>query len=374
MIKRIIFWAHLVCGVATGLVIFWMSITGVILTYERQILAWDANKYQVEYTENQEKIPYQQLLSTAQTQLKAPITEMKVKRSEGAPVEFKAGRKEGVILNPYTGDVFNAASPALVSFFRTVTGLHRWFNLSGDSRETGKIIIGVSNLVFLFLILSGIYLWLPKVWRWGMLRIRILFIKMPTSRARDFNWHHVFSVWSFIPLIFIVATALVFSFSWANKAVFSVFGEELPPRSAFAFSYNQPVDNPEGVSPLAWSKLINNVEGYYPDWQTISMAIPKAGSSVFTVDQGNGGQPHLRDKIVLNNYTGDVLAKQRFSDLSAGIQTRSIIRFLHTGEALGWIGQTIAGLASLAALFLVWTGLALSYRRLIQPLFIAKSS
>ena len=54
---------------------------------------------------------------------------------------------------------------------------------------------------------------------------------------------------------------------------------------------------------------------------------------------------------------------------TAGQRARSWFRFVHTGEQYGVIGQTIAGIASLAACFLVYTGLALAWRRLIRPLF-----
>jgi uncharacterized iron-regulated membrane protein len=52
-----------------------------------------------------------------------------------------------------------------------------------------------------------------------------------------------------------------------------------------------------------------------------------------------------------------------------GQQARTWFRFVHTGEQYGVVGQTIAGLASLAACFLVYTGLALAWRRLILPLW-----
>jgi uncharacterized iron-regulated membrane protein len=58
-----------------------------------------------------------------------------------------------------------------------------------------------------------------------------------------------------------------------------------------------------------------------------------------------------------------------FSSQTAGQKARSWIRFLHTGEALGLVGQTIAGLVSLTSVVMVWTGLALAYRRLLQPLW-----
>ena len=36
LFRRILFWAHLSCGVSFGLIILLMSATGVLLTYEHQ--------------------------------------------------------------------------------------------------------------------------------------------------------------------------------------------------------------------------------------------------------------------------------------------------------------------------------------------------
>ena len=46
-----------------------------------------------------------------------------------------------------------------------------------------------------------------------------------------------------------------------------------------------------------------------------------------------------------------------------GRQTRFWVRHLHAGEALGLVGQTLSALAAGGALFLVYTGFALSGRR-----------
>lgn len=53
-----------------------------------------------------------------------------------------------------------------------------------------------------------------------------------------------------------------------------------------------------------------------------------------------------------------------FRDLSTAMKIRRWTRFLHTGQTLGWAGQLVAGLASLGGVFLVYTGFALSWRRL----------
>ena len=91
--------------------------------------------------------------------------------------------------------------------------------------------------------------------------------------------------------------------------------------------------------------------------------MPAAGAPVvYTIDRGDGGQPQLRGTLTLNAATGD--AKwEGFDAQSAGRRARAWLRFLHTGEAAGLIGQTIAGLVSAGAVVLVYSGFALSWRR-----------
>jgi uncharacterized iron-regulated membrane protein len=62
--------------------------------------------------------------------------------------------------------------------------------------------------------------------------------------------------------------------------------------------------------------------------------------------------------------SGKVVDWVRFEKMSPGRRLRTWIRFTHTGEAGGWLGQTIAALASLGGVVLVWTGISLALRRL----------
>ena len=38
--RTVLFWIHLAIGAAAGIVIFIMSVTGVALTYEKQLIEW----------------------------------------------------------------------------------------------------------------------------------------------------------------------------------------------------------------------------------------------------------------------------------------------------------------------------------------------
>jgi uncharacterized iron-regulated membrane protein len=55
-----------------------------------------------------------------------------------------------------------------------------------------------------------------------------------------------------------------------------------------------------------------------------------------------------------------------YAAATPGRKARVLLRFLHTGEALGLTGQAIAGVASLCGGFLVFTGLALAIRRFVS--------
>ena len=102
-----------------------------------------------------------------------------------------------------------------------------------------------------------------------------------------------------------------------------------------------------------------------PGWSTITMRIPSSERApvVFALDAGDGGQPQRRSTLTLKRPDGAVVSYESFADQSLGRRLRSIARFAHTGEVLGLPGQTIAGLATGGAVFLVWTGIALALRR-----------
>ena len=101
------------------------------------------------------------------------------------------------------------------------------------------------------------------------------------------------------------------------------------------------------------------------EWRTMTVRVPATAAApfVFTIDRGNAGQPHLRTTLNVPRTDVSASTSEGFAAQSPGRQARSILRFLHTGEVLGILGQTIAGIVSLGGVFLVWTGLALTWRR-----------
>lgn len=364
MLRTTIFWMHLASGVVVGLVVLMMAVTGVLLTYERQLLDLTARGHQVAVPAGSPPLSLSRLVEASRQSSVQP-THVVIRADTAAPVEIRAGRTGSQLLDPYTGTPVSRANGQLGAFFDTVTRWHRWFDADGH-RAAARAVTGAANLAFLFLLLSGAYLWLPRIASRATLRSRLWFTGARSASQRDFNRHHVIGAWCLVPLVVIVATATVFSYGWANRLAYHLVGEEPQVRGAPATG-SPTASAVAGALPLELllARAVAGFEAELGAWNAVTVTLPEPDSPQirFQFDQGNGGQPQRRHGLTLDTATGEIASWARFDDQSPGTRLRAWIRFLHTGEALGIAGQTVAGLASLGAAFMVWTGLSLSLRR-----------
>jgi uncharacterized iron-regulated membrane protein len=243
--------------------------------------------------------------------------------------------------------------------------------MEGAGRPTGRLITGASNAGFLFLVLSGTYLWVPRVISSAHVRQVLWFRRGLTGKARDFNWHNAIGIWSAAPLALVVAGAIPISYGWAGNLVYRLAGEAPPARSAQA-----PVEAPrerrtDSDGRSARSAAAHGLDGAVeavvaavPGWRTLTVRLGEAGAPlVVSVDLGYAGQPQYRTTFTVDRASSRVTTREEFAELGPGRQWRSWLRFVHTGEYYGLAGQTVAGLASAGGAVLVYTGGALGLRR-----------
>ncbi len=389
-LRKFLFWCHLVAAVSAGIVIFIMSVTGALLTYERQIIAWaDTRQYSAPPpSPGAPRLSMEAIIAGAyDAEPATAFTTVFVRADPSAPVGLRSGQRM-LYVNPYTAQVMGDGSPAVRRFFRLTNDWHRQLALAGEQRVVGRAITGACNLAFLFIVASGFYLWWPRTWTRRHLSSLTMFNGSARGKARDFNWHNVIGFWSAIPLFVIVLGSLVISYPWATDMVYRIVGEAPPvrqrpatpargaggavPGQNAAAAARQPGGNgpgrggprrpPEGIDAL-WARAEGQVQG----WRSITFPLPTAPDAplVFTIDESAGGQPQKRATLTLNRTTAEVVRWEPFASLSLGRQIRSWLRFAHTGEVYGLVGQTIAGLVSLGGSVLVYTGLMLAFRRLL---------
>lgn len=363
--RNILFWLHLCAGVTAGIVIFIMSVTGVLLTYEKQMILW-FDLRDLPAVQGGARLPVDQLLTEAKAQRGSLPASIAISGDPSVPAQLAYGR-EFAYQDPTTGKILGGSNAGARQFFRRVTDWHRWLATSTENRATGRLITGVCNLAFLFIVVSGAYLWLPRVWTAASVRAIAWFRGGLTGKARDFNWHNVIGIWCCIPLAFIVAGAAVISFPWASNLVYQVTGTSPPAPAPAAAAPTGQRGGPKADPDLngleeRWKQAVNEA---VPGWRLMTMRIPASDRAPvsFVIDHGYGGQPQKRLTLTLDRASGIVKSRESFDDFNRGRQARTWLRFVHTGEYYGIPGQTIAGIASLGGAVLAFTGMALSVRR-----------
>jgi uncharacterized iron-regulated membrane protein len=364
-IRKILFWLHLSAGTLAGAVILLLCITGAALGFEKQILRWaEHNERSVPTKPGTERLPMASLLAPALAQRSAMPATVTWHRSADATVELGFGKQRVVFLNPYTGAPRGEGAVGLRAFFNGVENVHRWLAADGAARPAARAITGAANLILLMLACSGLYLWWPQNWTWSAMKTVVTFRRGLGGRARDFNWHNTIGFWMCLPLIVMVTCSATMSYQWANNLVYRLSGSPMPTPS----SVQRPVERTgEPLELEGLDRTSTAAENKMADWQSITMRLP-AGKSphvTFLIDAGDGGRPDKRAQLTLDRRTAAEVRWEPFSNNSRGRQIRAWMRFAHTGEAGGALGQGLASVASLGGVFLAYTGISMAVRRFL---------
>jgi uncharacterized iron-regulated membrane protein len=279
------------------------------------------------------------------------------------------------------------------------------------ARQFAGTVVGVATIVFLALTLSGLWLWWPRQWSWRALKSTTVPNLKLSGRARDWNWHNALGFWT-APLIIVIAfTGVVMAFRDFSTWLYGPRETIAPP------AITAPTPD---AKPLGPDALFASAQKEIPTWSTLTLRLaapegrgsrgpsprrvepsaaatataaprpetPSATAATGTEPaarrrgpEGRGGESRAPQAatltvlaadawprtatitLQLDPYTGAVLRRTGLSDLSFAQAMRSLNLRLHTGEAGGLPGQILAFIACVAALVLVYTGFALSWRR-----------
>src|SRR5690242_13436323 len=126
--RRILFWAHLSAGVAAGIVILIMCLTGVALAFERQIVQIADRTARAPVSSGSVLLPLEALVSKLPRGAEG-LSAITVSADRSEPVAFAFGRERIVYLDPYNGSMLGKGSMIVLAFsFK----LERWHDALGS--------------------------------------------------------------------------------------------------------------------------------------------------------------------------------------------------------------------------------------------------
>ena len=377
--RSVLFWTHLIAGSIAGAVILVMSVTGTLLTFQQSVLqVVERSQRFVTVPPGTARLDVDTLLGRVRAAFPdAPATTVTLTSDPAASVSVGLGT--GVVfVNPYTGELLGTGSVRTRAFYRTLTNWHRWLAIDGEHRATARAITGACNAAFLVLGITGLYLWWPRQWTLKHVSAVTLFRFGLRGKARDFNWHNVIGFWCAPVIVILTATGMVISYPWASNLVYTLTASPRPAAGgraggaagAGAADAQQQRATPrtEPASPVvavSLESLVARAEQRVPTWRTMIVRLPArpAAPLSFSMSDRNHWNSFARSTLTLNGATGAEASWEPYAGTSRGQKLRGWMRFAHTGELGGRVGEAVAGLASAGGAFLVWTGISLAIRR-----------
>jgi uncharacterized iron-regulated membrane protein len=208
--RRAMFQIHLWTGIAVGVYITVVCLTGSVLVFRRELMRTYANRPQVSVHAADQTPLTEDQLKAAALRVYPEFTVEKVWRGRrnNVPVDIwmnRGDQKKAHLFDPYTGADLGETRPRAVRFIDWLVSLHD--DLLGGMN--GRAVNGVGAILLTLLCVTGAVIWWQGVSKWK----RGLGVQWRRGWQR-INWdlHSAIGFWAFIAVLV-----------WAVSGIYLVF-------------------------------------------------------------------------------------------------------------------------------------------------------
>ncbi len=215
MFSKINAWLHLWLGLASGIVVFILSITGCLLVFQQELSDLFHPWRTVRPRTSEEQFPPSVIFKAVKEFV--PGLEINSAWYEGLDKSVKINLNSDSVLyvNPYTAEMLALVDHEVFFHFIDEGHRHLWL-----PQNIGRRIVGWSTFIFFVLLLTGLILWWPKKWTRSS-REKSFRIKWKAGFKRvNYDLHNVLGFYSLIFALVIAISGLVMSFTWARSSVY----------------------------------------------------------------------------------------------------------------------------------------------------------
>ncbi|HEY8388854.1 MAG TPA: PepSY-associated TM helix domain-containing protein [Parasegetibacter sp.] len=395
---------HLWLGLGSGLIILVVCLSGTLYVFNTELTEWGApHLYKVSVPAGKERIPADALVGKIKEVSGGNITSVSIFHDQERTYQFSV-KKEGdksrfgttYMVDPYTGEIVgNSTEPNKVKdFMAKMFSLHRWLLLdkvekpilSGISnRELGSMITGWATIIFTLGCITGLIIWFPKkikTWRQG-LKISMKGNWKRTNR----DLHNTLAFYSLIFLLLMGLTGPQWSFQWYRTGLQKSLGtykpadapKEKPAKSklpeGIAGNSEQEIVSTEafkaGIAEyIATAEKVLSYKGNY----NISLPADSFGTVTVTKTKIGFFAPAAGDRVILDQYSADVLKKELFGDKPFNERVAASIKALHVGNVYGTFTKILYFITCLIATSLPVTGTIIWLNKLKTKRHLKKKS
>ena len=360
---------HLWLSVPFGIVVTLICFSGAMLVFEKEITRLVRPElYYVEQA-GARPLPVGQVAGQVASTLPPDVQVTGVTVCPDPKCSYQVNlskpKRASVFVNPYTGEELGRYER--LPFFRTMFSLHRWLLGSrpeGGGIFWGKTIVGISTLLFVAVLLSGVVLWWPRTKKALANSLKLTLRK--GWRRFWYSLHVAGGMYALLLLAVMALTGLTWSFGWYRTGFYSLFGAETRAQqsshgdsSPQRQERNKP-DGSESETTFAhWEQVVKTLQERNPGHAQITVADGNA-----TVAFSRLGNQRASDRYTFDPLTGELQDAEPYETTPRQGKLRGWIYSVHVGSFGGTATRVLWFLAALLGASLPLTGYYLWIKRL----------
>ena len=377
---------HLWLSVPFGILITLICFSGAMLVYEKEITEWCRPDLYFVQTVKEVPLPMEELMEGVAATLPegTSITGVTISpdSQRAYQVSLSQPRRASLYVDQYTGEV--KGGNVRLPFFDAMFRLHRWLMGSAQSASggmsVGKFLVGLSTLLLVIILLTGILMWLTN-------RRKPLTKSLTISFTKGWPrfWHdlHVAGgIYATILLLAMSLTGLTWSFGWYRTGFYSLFGVEASSEGGHGHGggsqgsqgENSRRDRARGEghqgrggrrshhSPYAhWQEVYETLADSHPGYRQITL-----GAGTASVVPKGRDSLRAGDTFTFDTRSGKLTDSKPYVDQPRSTKLHGWIYTWHVGSWGGSITRLLTFFSSLIGATLPLTGYYLWIRRLLR--------
>ena len=371
---------HLWLSVPFGILIMLICFSGAALVFEKEVMELCHRELYFVKKVEAAPLPMEQLMTKVAATLPDSVSVTGVNISSDPErayqVTLSKPRRASMYVDQYTGEITGKYERA--PFFNFMFRMHRWL-LDSMKQDGGifwgKMIVGTSTLMFVFVLISGVVVWWPRTRK--ALKNSLKIVANKGWRRFWYDLHVAGGMYALVFLLAMALTGLTWSFQWYRTGFYKTFGVEVQPSmghgnaAANATAKGGKRDGkPEGregrgahrYSPYTnWQQVYEQLAEANPDYKQISVSDGSASVAVPRFGNQRG-----TDRYKFNPRNGEITETTLYKDLDNSGKIRGWIYSVHVGSWGGMLTRILTFVAALIGASLPLTGYYLWIRKKIK--------
>ncbi|MDM1367193.1 PepSY-associated TM helix domain-containing protein [Myroides marinus] len=381
--KKYMLKTHLWLGLLSGIIVLIVSLSGAFFVFNEDISAYlrkDMMFHGETDIANKKPIPLKELKDLVNAQItneEVTAEEVTIPLDPSRSYQFGLFKADAdgwnyfdtylifktVYVNQYTGKVI-AVDDILESPFFFSMILHRSLLLKSS---VGGTVVGVSTIIFVVMLVTGIILWWPKNKNMRKQRFWFRWKKVKGWRRKNYDVHNILGFYSSILALIVAVTGIMYSFritmSWIYFLI-NGFSMHAPDYSHFKTIAPESMETPTTVDRIA-----DKVREHYPNAFSFGIDLE---------DHENADHHHdnmtirIKDHefkyndshiMIFDEHSGELLFNRPHNERLLADRATGATYDLHVGAFFGMPGKIIAFILSLICASLPITGFIIYWGR-----------